>query len=521
MIRRALAVVLLLAGVAVAAPGDTDRLHAEIRRGTRAMEHATHLSERIGPRLTGSANLEKAASWAAGRFEAFGLERVRLEPAGTFPVGFDRHRTAGRMITPESKPLACGTEAWSAGTNGPLRGAVRRTPPTAEWIGGRPDLTGAWVLVPSANTADPSTRAMLLAALRGAGALGALLASPDERILAGGRPPVSTEEIGTFPAVTLAKSAWEELDSLAERGAAPIVEFDIAVTVTAGPRPIANVTAEIRGAERPDEIVIVGGHLDSWDLATGATDNGAGVATTLEAARLLAASGVRPARTIRFVLFTGEEQGLIGSNAYAAAHADELARISAVLIQDRGADAISGIEAPAAIAAALRDLFAPLASLDARRPFAVHEVAALAPDALAACLTSCANPTASCAAQCAGSAPASCAPGSATCNTGSASSASCAPGAAACSAGSACPSDHWPFLQAGVPAFLWRQDGTGYERTHHTHLDRLDALDPGAVEHSARIVALAALRVADAPALLPRESGASAAAKGVPAAPSR
>ncbi len=499
---------LFVSGVAVAAPEDAARLHARMR-DTRAMEHVTHLSERIGPRLTGSTNLEKAASWAAGRFEAFGLERVRLEPAGTFPVGFDRHATSGRMIAPESKPLACGTAAWSAGTNGPVRGAVRRTPPTAEWVGGRPDLSGAWVLVPAGNAADPSARAWLLEALRGAGALGALLASPDDRILAGGSPPASAKEIGGLPAVTLRNSDWQELDLLVERGAAPFVEFDIDVTVHAGPRPLANVTAEQRGSTRPDEIVLVGAHLDSWDLGTGATDNAVGVATTLEAARLLAASGVRPARTVRFVLFTGEEQGLIGSTAYASAHADELSRIFAVLIQDRGAGAIQGIEAPPALAPALRELLAPLATLDPDRPFAVHETAALAPAVLAACLSSCADPTASCAAQCA--------TGASSCDT---SSPACATGSS-CGTASACPSDHWPFLQAGVPAFLWQQDRTDYERSYHTNLDRMDAVDAAAVEHSARIVALAALRLANAPASLPRDAAGPAGAADVPSAPSR
>ena len=92
-----------------------------------------------------------------------------------------------------------------------------------------------------------------------------------------------------------------------------------------------------------DEVVIVGGHLDSWDGATGATDNGTGVATTLEAARLLAASGARPRRTIRFVLWSGEEQGLLGSRAYVKAHKSEMSKIPAVFVHDGGPNVCSGL----------------------------------------------------------------------------------------------------------------------------------------------------------------------------------
>src|ERR1700756_4835370 len=91
-----------------------------------------------------------------------------------------------------------------------------------------------------------------------------------------------------------------------------------------------------RGTTKPDEVVILGAHLDSWDLGTGATDNGTGSMAVLEAARALEKLGVKPKRTIRFVLFSGEEQGLNGSKAYVLAHKDELGRISGVLVHDSG-----------------------------------------------------------------------------------------------------------------------------------------------------------------------------------------
>src|SRR5439155_2352682 len=99
-----------------------------------------------------------------------------------------------------------------------------------------------------------------------------------------------------------------------------------------GPIKLYNVIADLPGSEKPDEYVVFGGHIDSWDGATGATDNGTGVATTMEAARLLAKAGAKAKRTIRFMLFSGEEQGLLGSRAYVKAHPDEMKKISAVFV---------------------------------------------------------------------------------------------------------------------------------------------------------------------------------------------
>jgi len=110
---------------------------------------------------------------------------------------------------------------------------------------------------------------------------------------------------------------------LVERGGAE-VEIEITNTFSDGPVETHNTSAEIRGSEKPDELVIVGAHLDSWDLGTGATDDGAGSMAVLEAARALAKLNLRPRRTIRFVFFTGEEQGLAGSRSYVQAHRQEL-----------------------------------------------------------------------------------------------------------------------------------------------------------------------------------------------------
>src|SRR5207302_6213901 len=113
-------------------------------------------------------------------------------------------------------------------------------------------------------------------------------------------------------------------------------ELDVSNTFVPGPMPAYNRVGEIRGSEKPEEYVVVGAHLDSWDLGQGATDNGTGTAVVLETARILAKSGVKPRRTVRFILFTGEEQGLHGSRAYVQKHKEELARTSACLVHDTG-----------------------------------------------------------------------------------------------------------------------------------------------------------------------------------------
>src|SRR3989449_3376509 len=128
-----------------------------------------------------------------------------------------------------------------------------------------------------------------------------------------------------------------------------------------------NTVAEIRGMEHPGEVVIVGAHLDSWDLGTGTTDNGTGAMCTLEAARVIAQSGLKPKRTIRFILFTGEEEGLIGSHKYAEAHAGEADSIQAVIVLDNGTGAITGqaLQGRADLEGLWRAILAPVGRLGA------------------------------------------------------------------------------------------------------------------------------------------------------------
>ena len=129
-----------------------------------------------------------------------------------------------------------------------------------------------------------------------------------------------------------------------------------------GPIKTSNVIAEIRGSEKPDEFVILGAHLDSWELGTGALDNGCNAALVVDALRAIKASGVKPRRSIRFILFSGEEEGLLGSRAYAFAHRSELDRAAGVVIYDSGTGKTTGFSVGGRkdVLGNAQDLIAPL-----------------------------------------------------------------------------------------------------------------------------------------------------------------
>ncbi len=151
-----------------------------------------------------------------------------------------------------------------------------------------------------------------------------------------------TYSISPVPAAFVTSENYSLIWRLLKRGP---VEAEIEITNTIGDAPVDvyNTVAEIRGSEKPDEVVVLGAHLDSWDLGTGTTDNGAGAMSLMEAARALQKLGLKPKRTIRFILFTGEEQGLCGSRAYVEAHKSEMPKISGMLVQDIGTGKVLSI----------------------------------------------------------------------------------------------------------------------------------------------------------------------------------
>jgi len=147
-----------------------------------------------------------------------------------------------------------------------------------------------------------------------------------------------------MPVVSIAAEDQTQIERLLARGQAVRLRLNVQNTFTSGPVFSENVVGDIRGSEEPDQILVVGAHLDSWDLGTGSTDDGTGVSTVLAAAAAIQKSGVRPRRTIRFVLFTGEEGGQQGSTAYTKQHADELQNDLAAMVIDSGQGPIARVD---------------------------------------------------------------------------------------------------------------------------------------------------------------------------------
>ncbi len=426
---------------------------------SQVMRYLDHVTNRIGPRLTGSDGYENACNWARDEFAAIGLANARLERWGEFAVGFNRGPSSGRMLSPAARELRFGTNAWTAGTTGRVAGPAVIAPTNeAELETVRPKLAGAWVVA----KATPQTRggqrrpAAEERAFREArekayeelGIAGTIRAARGELVVTSGSPKVDWNALPTRPSIQMVADDHTAVVEAIEKGEDVRLEFDIRNWFERGPVQLHNVVAEIRGVEKPDEIVIVGGHLDSWDGATGALDNGTGVATTMEAARLLVASGAKPKRTIRFMLWGGEEQGLLGSRAWIDQNKAELPRISAVLNHDGGTNYCSGIPATEAMVPLLESIFAPVVALDPDHPFRVRKTKGISPVG----------------------------------------------------------SDSDAFLSAGVPGFFWDQRGrSNYTHVHHTQFDTYEEAVPEYQRNSAIVIAIGALGIADLPELLPRE----------------
>jgi Zn-dependent M28 family amino/carboxypeptidase len=223
-------------------------------------------------------------------------------------------------------------------------------------------------------------------------------------------------------------------------------EVNLQGTFSGTPTTVYNTVAEIPGTEKADEVVILSAHLDSWDLGTGATDNGTGSMAVLEAARALQKSGLKPKRTIRFVLFTGEEQGLFGSREYVKKHKDELAKISGVLVDDSGTGKVLTI--------GLMGNYNARETVD-RVLYPLADTAGIMEPTLR----------------------------------------------------SEGGSDHVPFDEAGVPGFWCVQETAEYQKTHHSQADTLDRVRWDDLTQGAEVLAVFGYNTAQLPELLPRKAG--------------
>jgi hypothetical protein len=489
------------------------RIRDEGLHRSQVMETLFHLTEVIGPRLTGSPQLKEANDWTRERFASWGLLNAHLE-AYRFGRGWSFTACEVRMVSPRELPLLALPKAWTPATDGPVRGEALRVKIESEkdFDQYRGKLAGKVLLLsdpeefkqpeepqfkrfaadqlanlgefemPREPAADRRRTAIERWRLRRA--LNELLLQEKAvatvevssrlngvvRVMGGGSWEPG-ESVGV-PALVMAAEHYNSILRLVEGGRPVELEIDVAARFHDEDLQAYNTVAEIPGTDRKDEIVMAGAHLDSWHAGTGATDNAAGSAVVMEAARLLQALGVKPRRTIRFVLWTGEEQGYLGSIAYMKQHfatrpesqdpkqkelperfrddtwpltlKPEHAKLAAYFNIDTGTGRIRGIysEENAAVRPIFAAWLAPFADL----------------------------------------------------------------GATTVTLRTTGGTDHVPFNRIGLPGFQFIQDRMDYEsRTHHTNLDTYDHLVKEDLAQASVVLAGFLYNAANRPEPLPRK----------------
>lgn len=318
------------------------RLVGEVLTNGKQLNYLSMLSDEIGSRLTGSPGARRAEEAMEAEMKRLGLANVHREPFAV-PVSWERG-TAEAILVSRNRRLNVASYTWTPGTNGATEGEIvdvgAGRPEDVELVRGR--LRGAVAFAtPAGETLEAVIynfyRTPVLAReLKDAGAAALLIASDKQHAMLYTAPVDFNARVAALPTLSVS----HEDSGLIQRSLAGDQKLRVRLDVhnTLGPSfESANIVGSITGRELPNEIIVLGAHLDSNDLGPGALDNGAGSAAVMETARAIKASGVAPRRTIRFVLFTGEEEGMLGSNAYVARHRDEMDRTVAALIMDVGA----------------------------------------------------------------------------------------------------------------------------------------------------------------------------------------
>jgi carboxypeptidase Q len=401
------------------------KIRQEATTNSHILRTAHVLTDRYGPRPTGSPNLKAAGDWAVKQLESWGLQNVRMEPWDWGNPGWLNERLAAHIISPVKDHLVAEALAWTPGTNGPVRAAAVQitlpTRPTKEELAahldalrgavrGRIVLVGAHQQV-SVTFNDPPERREdreVLQILNAPPAAGRGVPPSTQKPVAPERQPLTNTQLSAqvyefliaagarvrvndagrdhgqirafanntydpgraIPTVVLRNEDYGRISRLLADGENVELEFDIVNRLYPEGRTSYNAIAEIPGTT--DEVVILGGHLDSWHAATGATDNAIGCAVAMEAVRILKAIRVVPRRTIRLALWSGEEQGMRGSRAYVREHFGTFeeqkaaySRLSAYMNIDYGTGRVRSMTVfgPAAAAAVLGETLAPFKDL--------------------------------------------------------------------------------------------------------------------------------------------------------------
>jgi hypothetical protein len=484
------------------------RIKNEERDRSQVMEIASWLTDVYGARLTGSPSAKAAGDWTAKKLNDWGMANVKLEPWGPFGRGWSNERMVAQAVSPRAFPIIAYAAAWTPGTTGAVKGEVvmvkADSAPDLEKYRGK--LRGKIVFaqpardsVPPHFTADASRLAdsslsrlgdapftpdaprggpnaggnnPQAARFRAAQEFQRSLASflADEGVLAivtpgrgddgtvfsgasGSRDPQNPTKV---PGILFSSEHYGRIARMVDKGVPVTVELDVKNNFYDDDPSSFNIVAEIPGTDRKlkDEVVMLGAHFDSWHTGTGATDNAAGSAVMLEALRLIKATGLKPRRTIRIGLWTGEEQGLLGSRAYVKEHFGDPQtmqlkqpaheRFAGYFNVDNGTGAIRGVylQKNQSVAPIFKSWMA--AFNDPR----IHTLTAN--------------------------------------NTGG--------------------TDHLAFDAVGLPGFQFIQDPVDYgSRTHHSNMDVYERLVPGDMKHNAAVVATFVYLTANRDEKLPRK----------------
>ncbi len=391
----------------------------------RSMDHLDILSNRFGGRLVGSDAYENAAEWCASKFREWGMQ-VEMHEAGEVPVGFNRGPWFGKMLGEEGMTLHFATPSYTSGTKGVQRGHVLIEPKTrAEFERMKGKLDGAWVLISGMNTGWPvdysetgdSIRASIIAEneeiaeknreirmanrnraedereellpmieepalfykeMVDAGILGIIQASTvpiralyDRKNI--NNKTLTFDNLPQVPDIKLDEHQYRKIEQMAKERRYFQLEFDIRNHFKMGPVKYHNVMGIIPGTKYPDEYVIMGGHLDAFDVATGGVDDGSGVTPSMEAARLIMEAGGKPERTIIVGLWAAEEFGLLGSKAWVEDNMDKLGRISNYFNRDGGPTVANSLSVPAAMYDDFEKVCKPLNDINPDFPFTLRE----------------------------------------------------------------------------------------------------------------------------------------------------
>jgi carboxypeptidase Q len=416
---------------------------------THTYQYLEELSDDIGARVTGSPEAGRAIQWGVEKMKAIGLENVHTEP-WQISRGWTRISADAEIVSPIHRRVMIDAMGWVGST--PAGGAEAEVVPVNGYQleNEMRDNSGNWrgkillIVQLGARPKDGSSMfakfGEFLKAAHQAGAVAVIGGQGGRK--AEGMHLTHTGALGfnayyEIPVVSMAAEDQEQLERYIARGKSVRLKMNVQNRVSDGPVDSANVVGEIRGTQNPEQIVVVGGHLDSWDLASGTTDNGCGTTTTLGAAEAIMKSGFKPRRTIRFVLFTGEEEGLLGSLAYAKTHQSEMANHVAAVVLDFGQGPVTGFQMGG------RDDLIPqmegfAAALQAFGKLEVDDEPEFGTD------------------------------------TG-------------------------PFILAGLPGINLNQDSPDYKYTHHSPVDTLDKVKPDVLDRNATVMALTGFWIADRP----------------------